>query len=137
MIHRGLLICLLFLLAPYFLFAQASIDTLGSGWSRTSINTVVFRKNSISSQGNIQYAAYYDSSGVVVLAKRIIGRGKWQVKQTSYRGEVADAHNSISIIVDGDGYLHMAWDHHNSPLRYCRSVSPGSLTLTPELPMTG
>ncbi len=34
------------------------------------------------------------------------------------------------------GYLHLAWDHHNDSLRYCRSVSPGALELTAKLPMT-
>jgi hypothetical protein len=40
-------------------------------------------------------------------------------------------------MVDGDGYLHMAWDHHNNPLNYCKSISPGSLELTERLTMTG
>jgi hypothetical protein len=40
-------------------------------------------------------------------------------------------------MVDGDGYLHVAWDHHNNPLRYCKSIQPGSLVLTEKLPMTG
>jgi len=40
-------------------------------------------------------------------------------------------------MVDGSGFLHLAWDHHNNPLRYCRSISPGSLELSPKLPMTG
>ncbi len=47
-----------------------------------------------------------------------------------------DAHNIISLAVDGSGYLHLAWDHHNDSLRYCRSISPGALELTPKLPMT-
>ena len=40
-------------------------------------------------------------------------------------------------MVDGDGYLHMSWDHHGHPLRYCRSKEPGSLELTEKMPMTG
>jgi hypothetical protein len=40
-------------------------------------------------------------------------------------------------MVDGAGYLHVAWDHHNNPLRYARSVAPGALELGPKLAMTG
>jgi hypothetical protein len=43
----------------------------------------------------------------------------------------------ISIMVDGAGYLHVSWDHHNNKLNYCRSVKPGSLEMTERLPMTG
>jgi hypothetical protein len=49
---------------------------------------------------------------------------------------VSDAHNVISIMVDGDGYLHMAWDHHNDPLHYAKSIYPGSLDLV-QAAMTG
>jgi hypothetical protein len=31
----------------------------------------------------------------------------------------------------------VAWDHHNNPLRYARSLLPGSLQLSPPMPMTG
>ncbi len=40
-------------------------------------------------------------------------------------------------MVDGAGYLHIAWDHHNNQLHYAKSTSPGSLTLTRQLSMTG
>jgi hypothetical protein len=50
---------------------------------------------------------------------------------------VRDAHNAIGIAVDGRGVLHVAWDHHNSPLRYARGIAPGSLELGETIPMTG
>jgi hypothetical protein len=37
---------------------------------------------------------------------------------------------------DGDGFLHMAWDHHGNPLRYCRSAAPESLEMAPKMSMT-
>ncbi len=107
------------------------------GWSRNSINTAVFRKNSITSFGNTQFIAFYNADGVVVLGKRSIKSKTWQLKKTPYKGNVADAHNSISISVDGEGFLHVAWDHHGNKLRYCKSVAPLSLELTKELLMTG
>ncbi len=73
----------------------------------------------------------------MVLGKRKSGGSIWQLKRTQYQGKTSDAHNSISIIIDGDGYLHVSWDHHNNPLRYSRSVHAGSLELNEKMPMTG
>ena len=106
------------------------------GWAANSINTVIFRRNSIVSDGQFQYVAFYDDSARMVLAKRALGSDKWQLYKTQYKGTITDAHNSISLMLDGNGYLHIAWDHHDSPLRYCRSDNPGSLSLTEEMPMT-
>lgn len=116
--------------------AQNSSE-IGYGWAGNTVNTVVFRKNSLVTHQGFQYVSYYDSSGHVVLAKRTTGGKNWQVKQTPYKGNIRDAHNSISIMVDGDGYLHISWDHHASKLRYAKSKTPGSLELTEELSMTG
>jgi hypothetical protein len=117
-------------------FAQTE-SVVGSGWAGNTINTVVFRRNSVVSDKQWQYVAYYDSTGHVVLAKRKTGTQQWEVKQTRYTGNINDAHNSISIILDGNGYLHMSWDHHNNKLNYCRSQEPGSLELTDKMAMTG
>ena len=108
-----------------------------SGWANNSVNVVVFRKNSLVTFKDTQFIAFYDNERYVVLGKRKTGSRRWQLKRTVYRGNTTDAHNSISIMVDGKGYLHMAWDHHNNPLRYCRSVAPGSLELSDKMPMTG
>ena len=43
---------------------------------------------------------------------------------------------SASLSMDR-GVLHVAWDHHNSPLRYARGDAPGSLDLGETIPMTG
>ena len=110
---------------------------IGEGWSGTTINTVVFRKNSVVSHKQYQYAAYYDASGKVVLAKRTHGADKWELQKTALAGNIRDAHNSISIMTDGDGYLHVAWDHHNNPLNYTKSKAPGSLDLLEPQQMTG
>ncbi|HET9279213.1 MAG TPA: BNR repeat-containing protein [Flavitalea sp.] len=110
---------------------------IGEGWSGTTINTVVFRKNSVVSHKQYQYAAYYDASGKVVLAKRTHGADKWELHKTALTGNIRDAHNSISIMTDGDGYLHVAWDHHNNPLNYTKSKAPGSLDLLEPQQMTG
>jgi len=107
------------------------------GYAKTSVNTVVFRGNSIASLGATQFVSYYDSTGKVVLAKRTLGSTSWQTKTTSISGGVTDAHNSISIGVDGDGFLHMAWSMHSTKLRYCKATAAGSMEMGPESGMMG
>lgn len=116
---------------------EVRVVDVGPGWARNSVNAVVFRRNALVSHGDWQYIAYYDDQARVVLGKRRLGSTQWALQTTPYRGNARDAHNSISLMVDGAGYLHLAWDHHNSPLRYARSREPGSLALSEPLPMTG
>ncbi|MEO5910988.1 MAG: BNR repeat-containing protein, partial [Pelobium sp.] len=83
------------------------------------------------------FIAFYNADGFVVLGKRKVNSSEWTIKQTSYKGNIKDAHNIISIMVDGDGFLHIAWDHHNNKLNYAKSVSPCSLELSSPIQMTG
>ncbi len=112
-------------------------STIGFAWAQNSINAVIFRKNAVVSHGDHQYVAYYDADGSVILAKRNLKDNVWQTHKTQYRGDVADAHRSISIMIDGAGYLHMSWDHHDTRLRYVRSIGPGGLELSEEQQMVG
>lgn len=114
-----------------------SRSEVAPGWARTSVNVAIFRQNSIATHNNDQYIAFYDTVGNMVLGKRNLGSGNWTLHKSQYAGNVMDAHNVISIMVDGDGFLHVAWDHHGHPLNYCRSVAPGSLILDRKIPMTG
>lgn len=109
----------------------------GKGWANNSVNTVSFRKNSLYTAGDTQFIAYYDPERYMILGKRLVGDTAWQLHRTQYQGNAADAHNSISLIVDNDGCLHVAWDHHNNALRYAKSVAPYSLSLGEKMPMTG
>lgn len=144
MYTRYLAACLLlslFFLARYYAVSAQNVRVklvnVDSGWANNSVNTTIFRKNSLVSFGNWQYIAFYNRDGYVVLGKRKLDENKWQLSTTQLKGNVLDAHNVISIMVDGDGYLHMAWDHHNNRLHYVKSKTPGSLELTNEMPMTG
>ena len=110
---------------------------VGLGWAKNNVNGAIFRKNSVVSQGQNQYVAYYDSLGYVTLGKRRLPAGPWQTQRTPYQGNVKDAHNVISLMADGAGYLHLSFDHHNNPLHYCRSTAPGALTMGALEPMTG
>lgn len=118
-------------------FKKIAITDAGPGWAGNSVNAVVFRKNSIASFGEYQFIAYYDNEANMVLGKRKLNEEKWELRKTQYKGNIYDAHNSISIAVDGEGYLHVAWDHHNSVLRYCKAVAPYSTELTETLVMIG
>jgi hypothetical protein len=100
-----------------------------------AINGLSFQKDNILlTFGGYQYSAWYDTVGTVQsvwLARRSVtntSAGAWEKVNTgslfTNGDETAwDAHNVIAIgICPADGTLHLAWDHHNHPLRYRRSV---------------
>ncbi len=113
------------------------IPTGGTGWAKSSVNAAVFRTSSLITHGNTQYIAWYDGDANVVLGKRKLGTSQWETRKSQYQGRAQDAHNVISLGVDGRGILHMVWDLHGQKLRYVQSTAPGSLELTGEMPMTG
>ncbi len=110
---------------------------VGEAYSSTSVNTVSFRKNAVATHGDIQYTAYYDPKGFLTLARRHINEEKWEIHHTKHKGRVRDAHNAISIIIDGEGFLHVALNQHNNSLNYYRSISPDTLVLGKKQTMIG
>ncbi|GHT67140.1 hypothetical protein AGMMS50239_29790 [Bacteroidia bacterium] len=110
---------------------------VAKGWSNNSINAVIFRKNAIVTCKDIQFISYYDTEGFVTLGKRKLGSSEWTIQRTLYKGNINDAHNCISIMADGDGYLHVSWDHHAQALNYAKSKEPFSLELGEKQFMTG
>jgi hypothetical protein len=116
---------------------QPALMQIGEAWAANSVNAVSFRGDPITTHEQQQYAAYYDAAGRVVIASRQIGQTSWQRTVTQLQGDVKDAHDDISIIADGRGYLHVSWGHHGNPLRYTRSKQPGVLEFPEQLPMTG
>jgi hypothetical protein len=110
-------------------YPQKLVPAGKRGYSQTSVNTAIFRKNSIVTHNGIQYIAFYDENGYLTLGKRELGNTQWTFYLSQYKGNCKDAHNVISIMVDGEGFLHVAFNHHGSSLNYCRSLRPGSLLL--------
>ncbi|WP_245794873.1 BNR repeat-containing protein [Flaviramulus basaltis] len=110
---------------------------IGYGWANNSVNTVKFRKNALTTHNEYQFIAYYDENSYLILGKRKINTKKWEIFKTSYKGNTKDAHNDISIAIDGDGFLHVCWDQHDSKLRYVKGKSPLSIKIGEEEPMTG
>lgn len=107
------------------------------GWARSSVNAVIFRINSIDSYNDLQYVAYYNSEGNVMLARRNLQDTRWDIHTTPYTGDVTNAHNAISIGFDGDGVLHMVWGLHNAPMQYVQIKHADELTFTEPVAMTG
>ena len=110
---------------------------VANGWARNSVNTVIFRKHSLYTFNDHQHIAFYDNNRDLILGKRQIGTSSWLLNRTQYKGNAFDAHNTISLIIDSEGYIHVSWDHHNSYLRYAKSKEPESLELGEEEPMIG
>ena len=115
----------------------AEFVALGPAWAGSSVNVVANRRHGVFTHGAAQFAGYYDPAGYMVLARRNRGDTHWQRHRTEHRGSVVDAHNAISLAVDGDGFLHVAWDHHGQPLNYARGRAPGRLELEALQPMVG
>jgi hypothetical protein len=137
---RLLTLCLLFVVGAGAAPAaepRARLVRVGEGWARNQVNAVIFRRNSVVSRGETQYVAFYDAGARMVLAKRRLGTTLWELRRTPYTGDAADAHWSISIAVDGRGFLHVVWNQHDSPLQYCRGTRPGSLELSARTAMLG
>ena len=125
------------ILASFFNPLSAKLIEVGEGYAGTSVNTAVFRGNSVVSHDNLQFTSFYDKDGNIVLAKRQIGDSVWEVKTSQYKGNVKDAHNVISLGIDGEGFLHLSFDHHGDSLKYARSVEAFSLDLGELESMTG
>jgi hypothetical protein len=104
-----------------------------SGWAATSVNATSFRKNSLITWNNYQFISYYNTKQEVVVGRRHLDNEQWELKTTPFKGNALDAHNSISIMIDGEGYVHLAWDHHNDSLHYVKSTTPASLEFEPAM----
>lgn len=134
--RRNILFFFLFLIGLTG-YPQKLVTTGKRGYSQTSVNTAVFRKNSIVTHNGIQYIAFYDENEYLTVGKRELGSTRWTFYLSQYKGNCKDAHNVISIMVDGEGFLHVAFNHHGSSLNYCRSIRPGSLILGNKETMVG
>ena len=137
-LNRYFIFFALFFASSIVVAQTKKISTVAlNGWANNSVNTVIFRKNALTTYGKIQYTAYYDSDEYVVLAKRNIHSDKWIVQRSNFKGDATDAHKSISIVADGSGVVHLAWGQHNNRLNYAKTNGKGSLVLGAKLTMLG
>ncbi|MFC5282654.1 BNR-4 repeat-containing protein [Pedobacter alpinus] len=107
---------------------KTSISPIATnGWATNLSMRLYFKKNALTTFKNNQYAAYYNADQFVVLAERKLNSQNWEVMQKPCKGDKTATHKSISIIVDGEGFLHLAWGQHNNNLNYAKSVKSESL----------
>lgn len=69
---RNLFLLIALCCVAFSVRAQRLVE-VGKGFSSTSVNTTVFRNNSIVTHGNTQYISYYDAEGWLMLGKRRLG----------------------------------------------------------------
>ena len=108
---RILLLLCGIMLVPVIACSQHLVE-VGKGYSCTSVNTTVFRNNSLVTHGDEQYISYYDNDGYLVLGKRKLDSEQWTLHRTQYQGNVKDAHNINSMMIDGEGYMNVSYDPH-------------------------
>lgn len=92
--------------------------------------------------GERQFVAYYDAERQMTVAVRRLNETVWQKAQIvsaqpdapGYKTAVTstrlgwDSHNSVTLAVDGDGYLHLSGNMHVNALTYFRSERPWDIT---------
>ncbi len=89
------------------------------------LNGESFQEDGIVSYQGYQYAAFWNTSRHVVMARRALPSGAWSTFEfTDYTLSADDAHNTISLgICPADGTLHLSFDHHSNNLHYRKSVA--------------
>ena len=99
---------------------------LTSGTWGNCVNGQTFQQDALASFGGSQYAAYYDSARRLCVARRRAGESQWEViRFGDYHFKGNDSHNvAVLGICPADGTIHLAFDHHGSPLHY-RVSRPG------------
>lgn len=110
----------------------------------SAYNGTSYNQDSVSTAGNAQYAAWYNEAGALIIGKRTLPNGKWATFNLSaIAGNPLvlpvdnDPHNTISLIVDAAGYIHLAANMHGDVLRYVRSANPNDITAWTAPGMTG
>jgi len=121
-----------------FSIEKLSQIVLSEAWAGNTVNTVIFRHHGIFSYGSEQYTAFYVDNKTLRLAQRSLNTDEVIFSDISGNFDIKDAHNSISLGMDREGYIHISYDHHGTELKYRRSINPYSINgFTDEMEMTG
>ncbi|MBC7783562.1 MAG: BNR-4 repeat-containing protein, partial [Burkholderiales bacterium] len=96
-----------------------------SARSNTAINSVSFKRQAIATVGDYQLVSYYHADGTLMVGRRKKSGTSWTdwyLRKTAFTSfNINDSHNTSTIAVDGDGFLHMAWGLHGNVMQYTRS----------------
>ncbi|MGW2515131.1 BNR repeat-containing protein [Streptomyces scopuliridis] len=93
---------------------------LREGAFGTTFNGQTYQNEALTSLNGWQYATYVNHEGRVCAARRRLPDGAWQrIVFGDYVIDHNDVHNVPVIgICPADATIHLAFDHHNSPLHY-------------------
>lgn len=81
----------------------------------------------LTTQGDQQFAAYYDAERRMTVASRKLSDTAWQkVRLDETVGW--DSHNYITFVIDSEGFIHLSGNMHVKPLVYFRTTKPRDIT---------
>jgi len=87
-------------------------------------------------QGEDQYAAYYNEKHQMIVAQRRVNERTW--RKVGLPSKVGwDSHNYITMAIDTAGAIHLSGNMHCVPLIYFRTAEPGNIGTFEKLSMTG
>jgi hypothetical protein len=119
------------------LIEPAEVLELGQGWASNTINTVIFKRHGLVTRNGKQFGGYYADEGDLIIFCRDLKTNKLELNTLDVSVDLFDAHNAISIGIDGLNYLHISYGQHSNSLLYRRSLEPLSIEAwTDEIPMT-
>jgi BNR repeat-containing family member len=110
--------------------AIATMLDIGNVWSGDPVGFALV------TEGNRQFAAYYDAQQRMTVAARTLPATTWTFAQlpTSVGW---DSHNSIAMAIDSGGFIHVSGNMHAVPLIYFRTARPYDITSFAAAPMVG
>jgi hypothetical protein len=94
-----------------------------------SINGTTCQQNALVNYGSYQFAVFYDSARRLCVARRLLTSTSWNVITFIYTtSDVEDNHRTANIgICPIDDSVHIAFDHHITPLRYIATGAGGAI----------
>lgn len=114
------------------------IINLGKAWASNTINTVIFRQSGLVTSGQFQYCSYYLDEKNIRFVKRNLLNDNIETYDLQGAYNLKDAHNSISMGVDDEGFIHISYQQHGSVLKYRRTNIPFDIhSWSNEISMTG
>jgi hypothetical protein len=118
-------------LVAFIPVTDGNASTDENGYSGSAINSYSYAQNNLITVGDQQFISYYrrhatdanhPDNNTVLVARRSLGESVWEIFATDFTSaNITDTHNVISMAIDGDGVLRMAWGVHGNSLRYARS----------------
>lgn len=93
-------------------------------WAANTLNTAIYRGEGLVTQGRFQFTSWYESPTRICIARRDLLGGDLSIGHLDGHYRLNNAHNTISLGLDRDGYLHLSYDQHAASVRYRRSARP-------------